>query len=368
MTFSPQEQRRYSRHFSLDQIGKSGQKRLKQSRVLVVGLGGLGSAALPYLVASGIGAIGIIDFDVVDLSNLQRQVIYGESDLEQPKSKVAEQRMKALNSEVEVVSYNERLSIDNIKALFENYTYIIDGSDNFVTRYLINDAAVLYQNTVIHGSVSQFEGQLMIIKGRTSACLRCLYPNPPPPGLFQNCQEEGVLGVLPGVIGLLQATELIKLITGVGEDPTNRLIKYDALNLSLTKYKVSRDETCPACGDQVEIRNLTEEKIMTCNLSEDVKSIEEKLKENQVHLLDVREKLELNIVNIGGTHIPLHELESRLDELETLRDKPVAVICHYGMRSNYACQLLRSEGFEAINITGGIDAWAKFVNTELQRY
>ncbi len=366
MTFSPLEQQRYSRHFSLDEVGITGQKLLKQSRVLVVGLGGLGSAALPYLVASGIGTIGIIDFDLVDLSNLQRQVIYRESDLGQPKVVVAENNIKSLNSTVELIGYNQRLSTDNIKPLFEKYDYIVDGSDNFATRYLINDASVLYKNTVIHGSVSKFEGQLMIIKGGTSACLRCLYPNPPPPGLFQNCQEEGVLGVLPGVIGLLQATELIKLIVNIGEDPTNRLIKYDALNLSLTKYTVLRDEACPVCSSQTELLNLTEEVMMTCNLSEDVKTIDEKLKNGQVHLLDVREASELRIVNIGGIEIPLHQLESRLEELP--HDKPIAVICHHGMRSNYACQLLRTQGFDAINVTGGIDAWARFVDTDLQRY
>ncbi len=256
MDFSDEQIERYSRHIILPEVGGVGQAKLLEARVLMIGAGGLGSPAAYYLAAAGVGNLGIVDFDRVDLSNLQRQIIHNTERIGMLKTESAKKTIEALNPDVKVTVFNERISSQNIKILFENYDYIVDGTDNFATRYLINDACIMMGKTNIHGSIFRFEGQATIFKPKEGPCYRCLYPEPPPPGLVPNCQEGGVLGVLAGILGNIQAVETLKLILGIGEPIVGRLLIYDALKTEFRKLKLKRDENCPVCGDKPTITEL----------------------------------------------------------------------------------------------------------------
>ncbi len=256
MSFTEEQIYRYSRHIILPEVGGKGQKKLLESRVLLLGAGGLGSPAAMYLAAAGIGNLGIIDFDVVDMSNLQRQILHGVEDIGKPKAESARDTIKSLNPDVKVSLYKERLSSENINRIFENYDIIVDGCDNFPTRYLVNDACIMMGKTNVHGSIFRFDGQVTVFKPKDGPCYRCLYPEPPPPGMVPSCQEAGVLGVLPGIIGTLQAVEAIKLILGTGKPLIGRLLLYNALDADFRHVKLRRDVNCPVCGDNPTIKQL----------------------------------------------------------------------------------------------------------------
>lgn len=330
-SLSPAEIRRYARHLILPEIGSSGQKKLKQASVLLVGAGGLGAPAALYLAAAGIGRLGIIDFDVVDESNLHRQVLYGQSDVGKPKLQAAIRRLRDLNPFVEVVGYEEPLTSANALRILAEYDVILDGADNFPTRYLVNDACVLLGKPDVHGSVFRFEGQVTVFDARVGPCYRCLYPQPPSPGLVPGCAEAGVLGVLPGVIGALQATEAIKLITGIGEPLIGRLLRYDALAMRVGEVKLHKDPRCAICGEQPTIRELVDmDGAASCgpparpaagvpeiSVRELKRRMDAGLEKDNVILLDVREPYEWQIVHLAGARlIPKNEVPNHLHELD----------------------------------------------------
>ena len=373
----PQQYERYRRHLSLAGFGLEGQERLLASRILLIGAGGLGCPAAQYLVAAGVGALGVIDDDVVDLSNLQRQVLYGVDDVGRPKADVAAERLRALNPEVEVVPYRLRLSAENALEIFDGYDLVIDGTDNFPTRYLSNDACVLLGKPNVYGSIFRFEGQASVFDATRGPCYRCLFPEPPPPGSVPSCAEGGVLGVLPGIVATIQATEAIKCITGVGEPLVGRLLLYDALEMSFREFRVRKDPACPICGDDPTIARLIDYEgfcgitevapvpmISASDLSERLRSGSEAL------VLDVREANEVEKASIPGSQwIALGELSDRLGELEAFKDRPIVVHCHLGGRSADATRLLMDRGFENVkNLDGGIDAWSLTVDPNVPRY
>jgi adenylyltransferase/sulfurtransferase len=374
---------RYSRHLILPEVGVEGQKKLKAASVLCVGAGGLGSPVLLYLAAAGIGRIGIVDFDVVDLSNLQRQVAHGTSDVGRRKLDSAKDAVLAINPHIQVDLYETALSSQNALDLFRPYDIIIDGTDNFPTRYLVNDACVLLGKPNAYGSIFRFEGQASVFATKDGPCYRCLYPEPPPPGLVPSCAEGGVLGVLPGIIGVIQATEAIKLILGAGEPLVGRFLIYDALRMKFRELKLRRDPECPVCGDHPTVTALIDYE-QFCGLKPapgaaaapvdelPVTTVEE-LKARLDHgddlvVLDVREPHEVDIVRIeGSTVIPLGELASRFEELDRTRD--LVVHCKMGGRSAKAVTLLREKGFDkAANLTGGILAWVDRIEPQKAKY
>ena len=374
---------RYSRHLILPEVGLEGQKKLKAASVLCVGAGGLGSPVLLYLAAAGIGRIGIVDFDVVDLSNLQRQVAHGTKDVGRRKLDSAKDAVLAINPHVQVDLYETALSSQNALDLFRPYDIIIDGTDNFPTRYLVNDACVLLGKPNVYGSIFRFEGQASVFATKDGPCYRCLYPEPPPPGLVPSCAEGGVLGVLPGIIGVIQATEAIKLILGAGEPLVGRFLIYDALRMKFRELKLRRDPECPVCGDHPTVTSLIDYE-QFCGLKPapgaaaapvdevPVTTVEE-LKQrldrgDDLVVLDVREHHEVDIVRIEGTTvIPLGELASRFEELDRTRD--LVVHCKMGGRSAKAVTLLREKGFDkAVNLTGGILAWVDRIEPQKSKY
>ena len=374
------EIRRYSRHLLMPEVGVEGQRRLKAARVLCIGAGGLGAPASLYLAAAGVGRLGLVDFDVVDFSNLQRQIIYGTPDVGRPKLEAARERLTALNPEVEVVVHEATLSSKNALDLFEGYDVIVDGTDNFPTRYLVNDACVLLGKPNAYGSIFRFEGQASVFAVKGGPCYRCLYPEPPPPGLVPSCAEGGVLGVLPGVIGTIQATEAIKLILGIGEPLVGRFLIYDALRMRFRELKLRRDPDCPVCGDRPTVRALIDYE-QFCGLRPaagasgaavpeiTVEELKGRLDRGEdVFVLDVREPNEYRICRIAGsTLIPLGELPRRVDELDRHRD--IVVHCKSGMRSAKAVALLRERGFERVwNLKGGILAWIDRVDPSQPRF
>jgi sulfur-carrier protein adenylyltransferase/sulfurtransferase len=351
---------RYHRQEILPDIGASGQRRLHAARVLIVGAGGLGSPAALYLAAAGIGTIGLVDFDAVDETNLQRQILYGTSDVGRPKLAAAAARLGDLNPEVNLVCHDGPFGVDNAIALTEAYDVVIDGTDNFPTRYLVNDACVMTGTPNVYGSVFRFEGQVSVFATPGGPCYRCLHPEPPPPGLIPNCAEAGVLGVLPGVIGTIQATEAIKLVLGIGDRLVGRLLLYDALRLRVREIALPRDASCPVCGDAPTIRTLVAcsdvcETSAGGNMT--VEQLEEWRREERPHvLIDVREPSEAAVCRIeGAVLLPLGALPQRLDQLPT--DRPIVVHCKSGGRSAHATAMLRAKGFDAHNLTGGIEAW-----------
>jgi molybdopterin/thiamine biosynthesis adenylyltransferase/rhodanese-related sulfurtransferase/molybdopterin converting factor small subunit len=378
---------RYSRHLILPEVGIDGQRRLKAGRVLCVGAGGLGSPAALYLAAAGVGTIGIIDFDAVDASNLQRQILHGTPDVGRSKLQSARDRLSALNPEVRIETHEAALTSKNALALFRDYDVILDGTDNFATRYLVNDACVLLGKPNAYGSIFRFEGQASVFATKNGPCYRCLYPEPPPPGLVPSCAEGGVLGVLPGVIGTIQATESIKLLLGGGSTLIGRLLLYDAWNMRFRELKLRRDPACPVCGDHPTVRELidydqfcgiTQPAVVAAAsgaLPADLEVSVEQLKDIQtsgrpLYLLDVREPHEFQICRIpGSTLIPLGQLPARVAELPTGAGAPEIIVhCRSGVRSAKAVRHLQERGIASRNLKGGILAWIDRIDPTLPKY
>jgi len=380
------EVQRYSRHLILPEVGPDGQRRLKAGRVLCVGAGGLGSPAALYLAAAGVGTIGIIDFDAVDASNLQRQILHSTNDVGRSKLQSAREKLTALNPEVLIQTHEAALSSSNALALFREYDVILDGTDNFATRYLVNDACVLLGKPNAYGSIFRFEGQASVFATKGGPCYRCLYPEPPPPGLVPSCAEGGVLGVLPGVIGTIQATETIKLLLGGGRTLAGRLLLYDAWNMRFRELKLRRDPECPVCGDHPTVRELIDYE-QFCGVAsptaaapapaglpaelettvEDLKALRESGR--PFYLLDVREPQEFQICRIpDSTLIPLGQLPARLGEVPAEGGAEIVVHCKSGVRSAKAVRLLREHGIPARNLKGGILAWIDRVDPSLPKY
>jgi adenylyltransferase/sulfurtransferase len=381
-TLSKDEILRYSRHLIMPEVGMEGQLKLKNASVLLVGTGGLGAPAALYLAAAGIGRIGLVDFDVVDYTNLQRQVIHGTKDVGKPKIDSAIESMHDINPFVKLDRHEVALSSENALEILKDYDYIVDGTDNFPTRYLVNDACVLLKKPNIYGSIFRFEGQATIFAYPGGPCYRCLYPEPPPPGLVPSCAEGGVLGILPGIIGLVQATETVKLILGVGQPLVGRLMLYDALAMKFRELKLRRDPECPACGDHPTITKLIdyqqfcgmphrEEEKKPVTASGDIDAVELKAKLDRgddFKLIDVREPHEFQICRIpGSTLIPLGELPKHLHELDPAAE--YVMHCKMGGRSAKAVDLLRQSGFKNVrNLTGGILAWSDKVDPSVPKY
>jgi adenylyltransferase/sulfurtransferase len=382
-----EEVQRYSRHLILPEVGLDGQKRLKAGRVLCVGAGGLGSPAALYLAAAGVGTIGIVDFDAVDLSNLQRQILHGTPDVGRSKLHSARERLTALNPGVKVESHETALTSKNALEIFRNYDIILDGTDNFATRYLVNDACVLLGKPNAYGSIFRFEGQASVFATKGGPCYRCLYPEPPPPGLVPSCAEGGVLGVLPGVIGTIQATESIKLLLGGGETLIGRLLLYDAWAMRFRELKLRRDPACPVCGDKPTVRELIDYDqfcgitpaqtaapvaAVPADFETTVLDLKRALDAGRApYILDVREPNEFQICRIpGSVLIPLGQVGSRVQEIAAAAEgRPVVVHCKMGGRSAKAVQLLRQQGIErAQNLKGGILAWIDQVDPKLPKY
>jgi adenylyltransferase/sulfurtransferase len=374
------EIRRYSRHLIIPDVAMSGQKRLKNAKVLIVGAGGLGSPALMYLAAAGVGTLGIVDFDVVDESNLQRQIIHGESDVGRSKAESARDSVREINPLVEVRLHEERLDSSNVMDIFAAYDLIVDGTDNFATRYLVNDACVLLRKPYVWGSIYRFDGQASVFWAEHGPCYRCLYPEPPPPGMVPSCAEGGVLGVLCASVGSIQVTEALKLITGVGDPLVGRLMVYDALEMSYREIKVRKDPECPLCGKNPTIRNLIDYDAFCGVVSEEAQEAaagstitagelaEMRERGEDFLLVDVREPAEWEIVRIpGAVLVPKGDVPARLSELP--QDKPVIVYCKTGVRSAEALAVLKGAGFStAKHVQGGVTAWATQVDKALPVY
>ena len=374
--FTQREMMRYARQFTLPELGAEGQARLKQGRVLVIGAGGLGSPALLYLASAGVGTVGVVDFDNVERSNLHRQVLHGESSLGQPKVASAAERLSDLNPDITVTTHDVRLTSQNALGILANYDVIVDGSDNFPTRYLVNDACVLSGKPLVYAAIFRFEGQATVFAQPDGPCYRCLYPEPPPPGLVPTCAEAGVLGVLPGVLGSIQALEAIKLVAGIGSSLSGRLLVFDALRLRFRELAIERDPGCPVCGENPSVRELVDYEAF-CGLESGAgQEAEISAQELAASLegsappvvLDVREPHEWEIVALeGATLIPLGTLPARLGELDPAR--PIVTMCHKGTRSMRALELLRAAGFADVrSLRGGVDAWARDVAPGLPRY
>ena len=373
---------RYSRHLLIPEVGLSGQKKIKAASVLVIGTGGLGSPVALYLAAAGVGRIGLVDYDKVDSSNLQRQVIHGTSQLGNLKVNSARERMLDINPDIQVDVYNEPFTSANAMQIARDYDILIDGTDNFPTRYLSNDVSVLLGKPNVYGSIYRFDGQVSVFDAREGPCYRCLFPEPPPPGLVPSCAEGGVLGVLPGTIGTLQATEALKLILGIGETLNGRLLLFNALDMSFEFVNLRKNPNCKICSPDPEITGLIdyeefcgvpghdhEEGSVGGDWDIEAGQLAEQLHQGQpIHLLDVREPHELEISHLEGADlIPLGQLAARLSELDSAED--MVVFCKAGTRSARALELLASAGFRKVkNLKGGINAWAREVDPSLPIY
>ena len=371
-SLSPEEAERYRRHLVLPEVGPEGQRRLKRAGVLCVGAGGLGSPVALYLAAAGVGRLGLIDFDEVEVSNLQRQVVHGTSDIGRAKIASAGDRLREINPLVQVEGHAVRLDADNARAILAPYDVIVDGSDTFATRYLVNDACVLLGKPNVHGCVYRFEGQASVFRGPDGPCYRCLFPEPPAGDALPDCAEGGVLGVLPGLIGMIQATETLKLILGIGEPLVGRLLIYQALPMRFRELAVEKDPACPLCGTHPTITRLTET-AGTCRTGRADLITAEALKDRlaqsgPVRLVDVREPHEAAICRIENSRlIPLDELAQRAGELD--RGDDIVVYCHVGQRGEVAVRILKEAGFEHVhNLAGGILAWAARVDPSMTVY
>src|SRR5215472_942574 len=363
---------RYSRHLILPEVGMEGQRKLKAAKVLCVGTGGLGSPLAFYLAAAGIGTLGLVDFDVVDASNLQRQIIHSTRDIGRKKLDSAAEKLVALNPALNVVKHETMLSSANAMEILKDYDVVADGTDNFPTRYLVNDACVLLGKPNAYGSIFRFEGQASVFATKEGPCYRCLYPEPPPPGLVPSCAEGGVLGILPGLVGLIQATEAIKLILGKGEPLIGRLLLVDALGMRFRELKLRKDPDCPVCGDNPTVKELIdyqhfcgivpeskEEKAMKNGIPQlSVKELKHRIDGGEdVFILDVREPYEYQIAQIGGKLIPQNDVPKRLDEIP--RDREIVVQCRSGARSQKIAEFLKQSGYsQVVNLAGGILAWS----------
>ena len=376
------EVRRYSRHLIIPEIGMTGQKRLKNAKVLCVGAGGLGSPALLYLAAAGVGTLGVVDFDVVDESNLQRQIIHGQSDIGRPKAESARDSVREINPYVNVVLHETQLDSDNALEIFAQYDLIVDGTDNFATRYLVNDACVLLGKPYVWGSIYRFDGQASVFWAEYGPCYRCLYPEPPPPGMVPSCAEGGVLGVLCAAIGSVQTTETIKLLTGVGEPLVGRLMIYDALEMSYRSLQVRKDPECPVCGKNPTITELIDYEAFCGAVSEDAQKAASgstitaaELKEmldsdDGVFLVDVREPNEYEIVSIpGAVLIPKDQFLSGAALERLPQDRRIVLHCKSGARSAECLAVVKNAGFsDAVHLGGGVLAWIKQVDPSLPVY
>ncbi len=386
MNLTKRELKRYSRHLLLSEVGVEGQEKLKKASVLIVGLGGLGSPLAMYLAASGIGTLGLVDFDTVDDSNLQRQIIHGTSDVGRLKNESATEKLKEINPEITIIQHNVALTSENALQVIKNYDIVADGTDNFQTRYLVNDACVLLGKPNVYGAIYRFEGQASVFATKEGPCYRCLYPKPPEAGTVPSCAEAGVLGVLPGLIGTVQATEVVKLILEKGEPLIGRLLLYNALDMRFSEIKLKKNPECPMCGGTPQIKELIDydafcgvkkEKIKTSIIPEKwedeeempPKILSELLKaKKELFLLDVRELYEYKISKIeSAILLPLSQIPNKLDLLP--KDKMIVVMCHHGMRSRRVMDYLIENGFENVyNLEGGIDKYALEVNPKIDRY
>jgi len=375
---SKAELERYSRHLIMPEVGMAGQQKLRSASVLLVGMGGLGSPAAMYLAAAGVGRLGIVEFDVVDVTNLQRQVIYGTDDVGRPKLQAATERLRGINPHLKIDTHEARLTSENALEILRHYDIIMDGTDNFPTRYLVNDACVLLGKPNVYGSIFRFEGQASVFYAKRGPCYRCLYPEPPPAGLVPSCAEGGVLGILPGNIGLIQATETVKLILGKGQPLIGRLLLFDAMAMQYRELKLRKDPDCPICGENPSIQELIDyqqfcgvgaETALEAAFEISPVELMVKVREEDVPvILDVREQYEADICQIPGSIlIPLGELQTRMHELD--RSEEIVVLCRSGVRSTKAVRLLRDAGFQKLkNLTGGILAWANQVDPSLPQY
>ena len=379
VTLSKDEILRYSRHLIMPEVGMEGQLKLKQARVLMIGTGGLGAPLGLYLAAAGVGHLGLVDFDKVDFTNLQRQVTFGTSDVGRRKVEAARERLANLNPEIEIKVFETMLTSANALELFRDYDIIVDGTDNFPTRYLVNDACVLAGKINVYGSIFRFEGQATVFGAPGGPCYRCLYPEPPPPGLVPSCAEGGVLGVLPGIVGSIQAMETIKLILGTGEPLVGRLLLFDALMMRFRELKLRKNPDCPMCGEKRTITKLIdyqefcgirgEEAAPTVTVPEITpKELKARLdRGDDLYILDVREPHEYQICQIGGHLIPLGDLPRRVNELDSSRE--IVAHCRSGKRSADAVAFLRQAGFKKIwNLKGGILAWSDEVDARVPKY
>ena len=373
---------RYSRHLILPEVGMEGQQKLKAARVLCVGTGGLGSPLAFYLTAAGVGTLGLVDFDVVDASNLQRQIIHSTKDIGRKKLDSAEEKLTALNPAIRIVKHETMLTSANAMEILKDYDIVADGTDNFPTRYLVNDACVLLGKPNVYGSIFRFEGQASVFATEQGPCYRCLYPEPPPPGLVPSCAEGGVLGILPGLVGVIQATEVIKLILGKGEPLIGRLLLVDALTMRFRELKLRKNPECPVCGQNPTVTELIdyqhfcgivpetpEEKNVKNGIPQiTVKELKRRIDAREdVYILDVREPYEYKIAQIGGKLIPQTDVPNRLAEID--RDREVIVQCRSGVRSQRVAEFLKQQGYPRVaNLAGGILAWSDEIDPKVQKY
>jgi len=373
---------RYSRHLILPEVGMEGQRRLKAARVLCVGAGGLGSPLAFYLAAAGVGTLGLVDFDVVDASNLQRQIIHSTKDIGRKKLDSAEEKLLALNPALNVVKHETLLTSANALDILKDYDIVADGTDNFPTRYLVNDACVLLGKPNVYASIYRFEGQASVFAKENGPCYRCLYPEPPPPGLVPSCAEGGVLGILPGLLGMIQATEAIKLILGKGESLAGRLLLVDALNMKFRELKLRKNPECPVCGEHPTVTKLIdyqqfcgivpetkqEQKVKNGIPQITVKELKQRMDAgDDVFLLDVREPYEYQIANLGAKLIPQNDVPKRLDEID--RQREIVVHCRSGQRSQRIAEYLAQQGYPKVkNLAGGILAWADEIDPKMPKY
>jgi sulfur-carrier protein adenylyltransferase/sulfurtransferase len=379
-TLTNEEILRYSRHLIMPEVGMEGQLKLKRAKVLLIGTGGLGAPLGLYLAAAGVGKLGLVDFDVVDFTNLQRQVTFGSSDVGKAKTEAARARLSNLNPDIEIETFETKLTSENALQIFKDFDAIVDGTDNFPTRYLVNDACVLLGKPNVYGSIFRFEGQATIFGMPDGPCYRCLYPEPPPPGLVPSCAEGGVLGVLPGIVGSIQAMETIKLIIGRGRTLMGRLLLFDALEMSFREFKLRKNPSCPICGEHRTIHNLIDYYEFCGMRGEEAAAPDLKVPEiaprelkvrldrgDDVFILDVREPHEYQICNLKGHLLPLGELPRRVHELDSSRE--IVAHCRSGKRSAEAVDFLRRAGFRKIrNLKGGILAWSDEVDPTMPKY
>jgi molybdopterin/thiamine biosynthesis adenylyltransferase/rhodanese-related sulfurtransferase len=379
-SLSNEEILRYSRHLIMPEVGMEGQLKLKQAKVLLIGTGGLGAPLGLYLAAAGVGKLGLVDFDVVDFTNLQRQVTFGSSDVGKPKSEAARARLSNLNPDIEIEAFDTKLTSENALELFKDFDVIVDGTDNFPTRYLVNDASILLGKPNVYGSIFRFEGQVTVFGMPGGPCYRCLYPEPPPPGLVPSCAEGGVLGVLPGIVGSIQAMETIKVILGRGRNLTGRLLLFDALEMAFQEVKLRKNPDCPLCGKNRKIHKLIDYYEFCGIRGEEAPAPDLKVPEitprelkarmdrgDRLFILDVREPHEYQICNLQGHLIPLGELPRRVHELDSSQE--IVAHCRSGKRSAEAVDFLRKAGFRKIqNLKGGILAWSDEVDSSVPKY
>src|SRR5579872_3266584 len=379
VTLNNDEILRYSRHLIMPEVGMEGQLKIKAAKVLCIGAGGLGSPLALYLGAAGVGTIGVVDFDVVDYTNLQRQIIHTTADVGKKKLDSAAEKLKAINPFLNIKKFDTRLSSENALELFKDFDIIADGTDNFPTRYLVNDACVLTRKPNVYASIFRFEGQASIFALPDGPCYRCLYPEPPPPGLVPSCAEGGVLGILPGLLGVIQATETLKLVLGKGDPLVGRLLLVDALGMKFRELKLRKNPECPACGKNPTITKLIdyeqfcgirgeEQEVEINNSDMQVEELKQRLdRGDDLFVLDVREPHEYQICNIGGYLIPLGDLPKRVSELDS--SKEIVAHCRSGMRSAKAADFLRQAGFKKVhNLAGGILAWADRIDPKMPKY